>query len=67
VAKITAIENAKNMDTSGSNHPIAGGTPLKRYGCPGEVARLMLCLASNGSSFCTRAFTWSMAACRPDA
>jgi NAD(P)-dependent dehydrogenase (short-subunit alcohol dehydrogenase family) len=34
-------------------HGYASRIPLRRYGAPEEVGRLMLFLASNESSFCT--------------
>jgi len=36
-----------------NDQPLAGATPLKRYGKPEEVARMMLFLASDDASFCT--------------
>ncbi|MGE0765583.1 MAG: SDR family NAD(P)-dependent oxidoreductase [Hyphomicrobiaceae bacterium] len=36
-----------------NDQPMAAGTPLGRYGTPEEVARMMLFLASDESSFCT--------------
>ena len=37
----------------GNKQPMADATPLRRYGQPEEVARLMLFLGSEDGSFCT--------------
>ena len=50
---IQSLEVMHGVQRGGSNQPLAGATPLRRYGEPEEVARLMLFLASDESSFCT--------------
>ena len=49
---ITALEQKRGMGGR-NDQPFATGTPLARYGKPEEVARMMLFLASDDSSFCT--------------
>lgn len=51
---MTSIEAQRGLPAGDrSNRPMAQYTPLKRYGEPEEVARLMLFLGGGDSSFCT--------------
>ncbi len=50
---IQSLEEMHGVQRAGANQPLAGTTPMRRYGTPEEVARLMLFLASGESSFCT--------------
>ena len=49
---IYRLEDVRNPDR-GNTQPMADATPLRRYGQPEEVARLMLFLGSEDGEFCT--------------
>ena len=49
---IYRLEDVRNPDR-GNTQPMADSTPLRRYGQPEEVARLMLFLGSEDGAFCT--------------
>lgn len=49
---IASLERMRGLGGR-NDQPMAAGTPLARYGTPDEVAKMMLFLASEESSFCT--------------
>ena len=49
---MTSLEQMRGV-AGRNDQPLAGATPLKRYGKPEEVAQMMLFLACGDSSFCT--------------
>ena len=50
---ISSIERQAGFSNTEEKQPMAKHTPLLRYGQPNEVARMMLFLSSDDSSFCT--------------
>ena len=64
--RVAALDDA-TVTVEVAKQSFADRIPLQRYGNPEEVARMMLFLASDDSSFCTGASIWWTAGGQPAA